>query len=622
MLKDEFADQFIYWENHIGDNYAIPETEARADWYAVPGVPTVRIDGKSSVVGASSCNGAYSAYRSHVLQHLAENGGMSPIEITGSYLISGGNLIASAAFRLVDPAALTDLRATIVLYEDHVNGQWPHVTRAIHDQDITLSDVNDEEYIEAIIPLDPSWFEEELTFAAYVQTVTGNREIYQGYMIPLLLDYTFIYEGLVRSVPTGDGVAVFEATLSNVGSATDTFTLQPGDPFGDWATVFLISGDSNPHSDPVELILDPAESCGVQVLVFTDETKEVRTGSFEVHSAFSDRTQSKRIRVYNGSNSLFLVDDDRNNDEEMPIVNAIEELGYLYEDWDVYFDHNGASPRYSNLSGYDFVLWHNSWWPQNPLPLSESDILSLMEYMDHGGSLFLTSQLLLNSPAGPEEFLTEYLGVADYALDAGYEQVYGVAGDSIGDSLDLPLDYPFSSLAMGDHIVAGPSATVCMTAPGDVNVTVRNEMGRGAKSVFMAFPFNAISSIDPDPNNIKTVLNRILDWLAPDTIDVEDVLGTILSSRIDSVRPNPFNPFVEVLFTLSPAGAAGLVELAIYDLEGRKIAGLFEGQLNPGPHKRTWNGLSDEGMPVRSGVYFGHLTTAEGRVGEKLVLLK
>jgi hypothetical protein len=147
-------------------------------------------------------------------------------------------------------------------------------------------------------------------------------------------------------------------------------------------------------------------------------------------------------------------------------------------------------------------------------------------------------------------------------------------------------------------------------------------MGRGAKSVFMAVALNAVSEVDPDPNNVKTVLERILLWLAPDTTDVDDGPSTILASRINGVRPNPFNPRAEISFTLSSAGAAGPVQLEIYDLEGRRIANLFEGQLGPGPHMRTWNGLSDDGTPARSGVYFGYLTTQEGTVGEKLVLLK
>jgi flagellar hook assembly protein FlgD len=138
----------------------------------------------------------------------------------------------------------------------------------------------------------------------------------------------------------------------------------------------------------------------------------------------------------------------------------------------------------------------------------------------------------------------------------------------------------------------------------------------------MAVALNAVSEVDPDPNNVKTVLERILNWLAPNTAGVDYDPSTILSSRINGVRPNPFNPRAEIAFTLSSTGAAGPVQLDIFDLEGRKVANLFEGQLPAGPHTRTWNGLTDDGTPVRSGVYFSYLTTQEGTVSEKMVLLK
>lgn len=624
MCEDEFGDQFIYWECHVDDVYATPETEARATWYGVSGIPDVRIDGKSQVTGASSCVSAYNNYRSRINQHLAENGGESEIGITGSYLIDGGNIIASCNFEQLDPGTFTNLRATILVYENEVDG-YPHVVRDIYDESITLTGVGDNETVNATIPLDPGWFPEGLVVVAYVQTTSGVKEIYQGYDVPMLLDFTCPFDQLVRSVPNGDGVATFTATLTNVGDASDTFTLSRGDLMGSWPMEFVVCGDSNPHTDPVEVILGAAETCDIEVRVYTDGSKEVRGGSFNIYSDFSERTQISDLTVYNGSYSLFLVDDDRNHDEEMPIVNALDNMGFLYVDWDVHYDHAGATPRFNDISGFDFLIWHNSWWPQSPSPLNDSDVNNLMAYMDHGGSLFFTSQLFLNAPTGPAEFITDYLGVASYELDAGYEHMDGVGGDPIGDGLSLPLEFLYSSFAKGDDLTPGPTATVCMTAPDGSNVTVRNTMTNEyeSKSVFMAVALNAVSETDPDPNNIATVLERILDWLAPAALeDVEDASASLLSSRIDGARPNPFNPRTEIVISLSASGAAGPVSLEIYDLEGRKVASLFEGQLDAGTHRLTWDGLTDKGEAVRSGVYFGSLTTKEGKHSEKLVLLK
>ncbi len=84
--------------------------------------------------------------------------------------------------------------------------------------------------------------------------------------------------------------------------------------------------------------------------------------------------------------------------------------------------------------------------------------------------------------------------------------------------------------------------------------------------------------------------------------------------------PNPFNPKTEIRFALA---AEARVELAVFDVSGRRIATLLEGKLGAGPHSQEWNGNDDAGRPVSSGIYFAHLSTDQGWVDtKKLTLLK
>ena len=94
------------------------------------------------------------------------------------------------------------------------------------------------------------------------------------------------------------------------------------------------------------------------------------------------------------------------------------------------------------------------------------------------------------------------------------------------------------------------------------------------------------------------------------------------TATVEAVRPNPFNPRTEILYQVSPRGSDGPVRLEIFDMAGRRVAGVFEGRTTPGDHTIAWTGLSDLGKPVESGVYFARLTTVEGIQGSKLVLLK
>ena len=85
-------------------------------------------------------------------------------------------------------------------------------------------------------------------------------------------------------------------------------------------------------------------------------------------------------------------------------------------------------------------------------------------------------------------------------------------------------------------------------------------------------------------------------------------------------RPNPFNPRTRLSFHL-PDDAS--ITLRIYDVEGRLVRSLIEGETRAaGSHETPWDGRSDSGEALASGVYFSVLNS-EGRSDTgKLLLLK
>ncbi|MEE9167274.1 MAG: Ig-like domain-containing protein [Candidatus Neomarinimicrobiota bacterium] len=65
--------------------------------------------------------------------------------------------------------------------------------------------------------------------------------------------------------------------------------------------------------------------------------------------------------------------------------------------------------------------------------------------------------------------------------------------------------------------------------------------------------------------------------------------------------PNPFNPGTEITYEL-PRTAH--VQLAVYDILGRRVKILMNGIEEPGFKKIMWDGTDDGGKPVSSGTYF------------------
>ena len=84
-------------------------------------------------------------------------------------------------------------------------------------------------------------------------------------------------------------------------------------------------------------------------------------------------------------------------------------------------------------------------------------------------------------------------------------------------------------------------------------------------------------------------------------------------------RPNPFNPSTVIPFELP---AAGQVTLEIYDVRGRLVRRLVNGQLPAGFHSATWDGRDHSGRGVASGLYLSMLRAGGETITRKLTLLR
>ena len=84
--------------------------------------------------------------------------------------------------------------------------------------------------------------------------------------------------------------------------------------------------------------------------------------------------------------------------------------------------------------------------------------------------------------------------------------------------------------------------------------------------------------------------------------------------------PNPFNPVTEIRFGL-PAPAA--VSLTVFDVAGRRVRRLLAGEYLPaGVHRVVWQGRTDDGRPVASGIYLYRVEAGGYVATRKMTLLK
>jgi hypothetical protein len=83
--------------------------------------------------------------------------------------------------------------------------------------------------------------------------------------------------------------------------------------------------------------------------------------------------------------------------------------------------------------------------------------------------------------------------------------------------------------------------------------------------------------------------------------------------------PNPFNPSTVFAFSLE---ATADVSIVIYNILGRQVITLTDRTYTAGTHQVVWDGRSQDGTDVASGVYFASLRSGESIVTRKLMLLR
>ncbi len=91
-----------------------------------------------------------------------------------------------------------------------------------------------------------------------------------------------------------------------------------------------------------------------------------------------------------------------------------------------------------------------------------------------------------------------------------------------------------------------------------------------------------------------------------------------LNFELEQNYPNPFNPLTVIEYELE---GNGFVKLEIFDIKGSKIKTLTNGYKSNGKYKVIWDGSSDKGTKVSSGVYYYQLLFENQNLYKKAVLL-
>jgi hypothetical protein len=83
--------------------------------------------------------------------------------------------------------------------------------------------------------------------------------------------------------------------------------------------------------------------------------------------------------------------------------------------------------------------------------------------------------------------------------------------------------------------------------------------------------------------------------------------------------PNPFNPSTTIDFMLPKTGH---IKIGVINLLGQKVRTVIDGVFPAGSHSIIWDGTSDDGRKVASGVYFYRMESDSFNQTRKMILMK
>lgn len=84
-------------------------------------------------------------------------------------------------------------------------------------------------------------------------------------------------------------------------------------------------------------------------------------------------------------------------------------------------------------------------------------------------------------------------------------------------------------------------------------------------------------------------------------------------------HPNPFNASTTIRYELAEPG---LVDLKVFDLQGREVAVLMQGRQEAGVHSLQWDGRSTSGERAASGAYLSRLVVNGTVQTQQMLMLR
>ncbi|MBZ0266537.1 T9SS type A sorting domain-containing protein [bacterium] len=608
------SDDVIFIDWHHAGVFANAAASARASFLGASSAPDTYFDGIDNIVGAGDSVAAYNQYKPIIQAHMAAQTKFMVYDAIYDYDLNTMTCFVNFTAE-VAPGETGALNRFLQCsgFENQIlqccepqtgNLVWDHIGRATSASvPITIVNSGETQAYSSSFALDPSWNLNQFELVAFVSKNAGR--VNQAKM--MVEGHGVTVESLAGTTTSAPGTNDFDAVATYVGAITSDVTVtldKSGLPAG-WDAEIVVGASTFPTSTTFSsMATDDTQAYSIRVI--PSGAPGLGTVSVDVAPVGPlGRSDTTEYNLFFNTPSILFVDDDQSFTYETEFLGAITSAGYSY----LYTENNPSNAE--AVAGIDVVIWNTG---QNQGQTIGPNLqANLIDYLDGGGRLFLSSHGYLNHQGTGPAF-TGYLGVTAFSQEAQAASATGVPGDPIGDGLNLTLLPPFPDFA--DAITGiGPNSTIWLNGSnGDVGV--RTESG-AYRTVFMSAAFEGVAPADEG-----LVMGRILDWLTEPTGGngiTPLPAATPLALSLSQNAPNPFSGSTSLRFAVPNAGP---VKLSVYNVGGQKVVELVNRRMDAGTYSADWDGRDAHGSRVAGGVYFYRLEAGGQNLTKEMVRLR
>jgi hypothetical protein len=171
-----------------------------------------------------------------------------------------------------------------------------------------------------------------------------------------------------------------------------------------------------------------------------------------------------------------------------------------------------------------------------------------------------------------------------------YEEVY--RDSTAGGVRVYFVSFPGDNIALDQ----GGTTSTDMNGNGEPEILIGIEDGEADQRWAVLIEGNGITKIELDPG--ATVLKQY---------------------TLRQNYPNPFNPTTTISYDIP---VAEKVTLRVFDMLGREVKTLVNGDVSAGTHTAVWDGTNNSGVNVASGMYVYKLQAGKTQINKKMTLMR